>query len=186
MAPKKVKANAKAAASPKNEKEEKLAAHEVEHEEEHHEEEHHEEEHEDDAKKDAKPKMRKPTVSGSNFAKEFEHTLKHKFQIKAEAADILSALFETIKNITEKTIQDSDDKGELINVAKKGICINMPSFEESGENIKNTIKFDVKLSKTKKGYIPRMTMSLHKKFKDSINKDLANYFESAMELIESA
>lgn len=181
MAQKKVKASA--AASPKKEKEEKPVAHEVEHEEK----EEHEDEHEEkEEKKDAKPKMRKPTVSGSNFAKEFEHTLKHKYQIKAEAADILSALFETIKTITEKTIEESNDKGELINVAKKGICINMPSFEESGENVKNTIKFDVKLSKTKKGYVPRMTMSLHKKFKDSINKDLSSYFESAMELIESA
>jgi hypothetical protein len=207
MAPKKVQA-VKAAASTKSKKEEKPthvsdsddSDHEKESDHEHDED--HEEaqppapkkatakkstddkvEKADDKPEKAKP-MRKPNVTGTNFGKEFEHTLRHKYQIKADAGEILSALFETIKTITEQTIQTAEDDGLLINVAKKGISINMPGFDESGENIKNTIKFDVKLSKTKKGYVPRLTMALHKKFKDSINNDLASYFESALELIE--
>jgi hypothetical protein len=53
-------------------------------------------------KADGNPKSRKPTVTGSKFAKEFELILKEKYDIDANASKILSALFDAIKSTTKK------------------------------------------------------------------------------------
>ena len=133
-----------------------------------------------------KAKVRKPTIAGSQFGKKFEAYMSETHGVDVKACDVMQALFETIKTITEETIHEADANGMLTNVAQKGVSINMPGFDNDGQNFKNTIRFDVKLAKSRKdGHkVPRMTMALHAKYKDSLMENFNKYFESAIAIDE--
>lgn len=114
-------------------------------------------------------KTRKPSLSGQDFAKNFESVL----QDARDPKTVFEALFNCIVASTESVITKAKEEGVLDNASSKGIVINLPGFKQGGEDMKYTAKFTVKMSKTKKGgNVPRIHLSFHPKFKKSLDSRL--------------
>jgi hypothetical protein len=100
----------------------------------------------------------------------------------SDPKEILEAFFEAILQGTDKAINGAKEKGQLDDIARKGVSINLSGFKYGNEEYKATAKVVVNMGRTKMGRVfPRVSLSLHPKFKRSFNKRLMESLEVVLQ-----